>query len=103
MPIHNSLRFWEYSPGRIIEGGAVSRRTVTGDRQGMTERPRTIALAIDIAATGAGLTMVATPLALWASPNLTAFYAVLGSCAAAYLLLVLLGWLDPSGSDTEAS
>lgn len=45
--------------------------------------------------TVAGLTMVLTPLALWASPNLTAFYAALLTCAAAYGLYLLLSQIGP--------
>ena len=45
--------------------------------------------------TVAGLTMVLTPLALWASPNLTAFYAALITCAAAYGLFLLLSQIGP--------
>ena len=49
-----------------------------------------LARAKEIAMTVAGLTMVSTPLALWASPNLTAFYASLITCAAAYGAFLLL-------------
>ncbi len=48
--------------------------------------------------TVAGLTMVLTPLALWASPNLTAFYAALVTCAAAYGLYVLLSRIGVEGT-----
>ena len=45
--------------------------------------------------TVAGLTMVLTPLALWASPNVTAFYATLLICAAAYAIYLLLLQIGP--------
>jgi uncharacterized membrane protein len=51
-------------------------------------------LAKDTAMTVAGLTMVATPLALWMSPNTTVFYATLMTCGVAYLVTVLLARLD---------
>lgn len=47
------------------------------------------------AMTIAGLTMVLTPLALWAAPNLTAFYASLLTCATAYAAYLLLSQIGP--------
>lgn len=52
--------------------------------------------------TVAGLTMVLTPLALWASPTIAAFKAALITCAAAYglfLLLSQIGAEDPAPTD----
>lgn len=56
----------------------------------VTQKMRSLTRAKEIAMTVAGLTMVLTPLALWASPNLTAFYAALCTCAAAYGIFLLL-------------
>ena len=48
-----------------------------------------------VAMTVAGLTMVLTPLSLWASPNQTAFYATLITFVAAFSALVLLSRIGP--------
>ena len=45
------------------------------------------------AMTIAGLTMAVTPLALWASPTLTAFYTVLITCGLACCAVLLLSQL----------
>ncbi len=65
------------------------------------QRIRYLVRARDVAMTVTGLTMVLTPLALWASPNLTAFYAALLTCGGAYcayLLLSQFGLHDPETS-----
>ncbi len=55
---------------------------------------RRMTLAKDAVMTVAGLTMVATPLALWMSPDTTVFYATLMICGIAYLVTVLLARLE---------
>ena len=70
------------------------------------QNARYLARVKEFAMTVLGLTMVLTPLALWASPNLTAFYAALITCAAAYgayLLLLRIGPEDavPAGRRDE--
>ena len=52
----------------------------------------------DTAMTVAGLTMAATPLALWLAPNPASFYVVLATCGVAYLVIVALAWLDANGA-----
>ena len=59
------------------------------------QRIRYLVRARDVAMTVTGLTMVLTPLALWASPNLTAFYAALLTCGGAYCAYLLLSQFGP--------
>ena len=59
------------------------------------QRIRYLARARDVAMTVTGLTMVLTPLALWASPNLTAFYAALLTCGGGYCAYLLLSQFGP--------
>lgn len=49
----------------------------------------------DVAMTAAGLTMAVTPLALWASPTLDAFYAVLTACAVSCSVVMLISQYGP--------
>ncbi len=60
---------------------------------------RTLRRAREIALTVLGLTMVLSPLALWASPSLTAFYASLITCGVAYGLFVLLSQIEMAGDE----
>ncbi len=63
-----------------------------------------IALGKDIAMTVAGLTMVATPLALWMSPNTTVFYTTLLVCGAAYFVTIVIARLEkPKSAITPVS
>lgn len=59
------------------------------------QKARYVLRAKTIAMTILGLTMVLTPLALWASPNLTAFYAALLTCGTAYGVYLLLAQIGP--------
>ena len=59
------------------------------------QKARYLLRAKTIAMTVFGLTMVLTPLALWASPNLTAFYAALLTCGIAYCTYLLLSQFGP--------
>ena len=59
------------------------------------QRIRYLVRARDVAMTVTGLTMVLTPLALWASPNLTAFYAALLTCGGVYCAYLLLSQFGP--------
>lgn len=68
---------------------------VYDDRMDIRQNSLYLARTKDIAMTVAGLTMVLTPLALWASPNVTAFYTVLLTCAAAYGLYLALNQIGP--------
>ncbi|MEM8686570.1 MAG: hypothetical protein AAGF81_04535 [Pseudomonadota bacterium] len=45
--------------------------------------------------TVAGLAMAVTPLALWASPTLTAFYWVLATCAVSSCVVLVLAEFGP--------
>ncbi len=52
-------------------------------------------VAKNVAMTVAGLAMAVTPLALWASPTLTAFYWVLATCATASAVVLVLAEFGP--------
>jgi len=50
----------------------------------------------------AGLTLVLTPLALWAAPTIAAFKAALITCAAAYGLFLLLSQIGPEDTTPDS-
>ncbi len=52
-------------------------------------------VAKNVAMTIAGLAMAVTPLALWASPTLTAFYWVLTTCAVSCAVVMVLAEFGP--------
>lgn len=54
-----------------------------------------LAVARSVAMTAAGLTLAVIPLALWASPTLSVFYAVLTTCAVACGVVLVLSQIGP--------
>ena len=65
-----------------------------GDDMDARARSQIFTAAKTVAMTIAGLTMAVTPLAVWASPTLTAFYWVLTACAVASGVVLLLSQFE---------
>ncbi len=58
-------------------------------------------MATNVVMTVAGLTLAATPLALWMSPTKSAFYLTLLICGIAYGVILLLSKFGFSDTDQE--